>query len=101
MWANAAKMGPEAWYEMYVKPWHPEFELGMFPLKSFLRHRASETGPPHWHIDSKICNRLEPETTEKLVYIYSNSKMVETTRDVDELKMFTWDIGDVLSPGGV
>ena len=22
--ANAAKMPPEAWYEMYVKPWHPE-----------------------------------------------------------------------------
>ena len=22
VWANAAKMLPEAWYAMYVKPWH-------------------------------------------------------------------------------
>ena len=33
VWANAAKMPPEAWYEMYVKPWHPELakvgNLGM------------------------------------------------------------------------
>ena len=25
--ANAAKMPPEAWYEMYVKPWHPELAM--------------------------------------------------------------------------
>ena len=33
VWANAAKMPPAAWYEMYVKPWHPELakvgNLGM------------------------------------------------------------------------
>jgi hypothetical protein len=46
---------------------------------SFLSLHASETGllagtlcPIH----SKIQNRLDPANTEKLVYIYSNSKMV-------------------------
>ena len=27
MWANAAKRPIEAWYEMYVKPWHPELAM--------------------------------------------------------------------------
>ena len=48
----------------------------------------------HWHIHTKIRNRLEPATTEKLVYVYSNSKMVAATRDADELKVFDWDIED-------
>ena len=48
----------------------------------------------HGHIHTKICNRLEPATTEKLVYVYSNSKMVAATRDADELKVFSWDIQD-------
>ena len=48
-----------------------------------------------YHIHSKIRNRLEPETTEKVVYVYSNSKMVAATRDADELKMFAWDNEDV------
>ncbi len=48
----------------------------------------------HGHIHSKIRNRLEPETTEKLVYVYSNIKMVAATRDADELKMFAWDNED-------
>jgi hypothetical protein len=26
-WTNAAKMGPEEWYEMYVRPFHPELAL--------------------------------------------------------------------------
>ena len=72
--ANAAKMPPEAWYEMYVEPWH----------------RSA-----HGHIHTKICNKLGPETTEKLVYVYSNSKMAATVRDADELKMFAWDNEDV------
>ena len=24
---NAAKMLPETWYKIYVKPWHPELEM--------------------------------------------------------------------------
>ena len=27
VWANASKMPTEAWYEMYVKPWHPELAI--------------------------------------------------------------------------
>ena len=42
----------------------------MFKLKSFQRPHASKTS--HWHIHSKIFNRLPPEITEKLVHIYSN-----------------------------
>ena len=30
----------------------------------------------HWHIHTKIRHRLDPETTEKLVYVYSNSELV-------------------------
>ena len=45
----------------------------------------------HWHIHTKICNRLDPATTEKLVYVYSNSKLVASTRDADKLKMFALD----------
>ena len=39
--------------------------------------------------------QAKPETTEKLVYVYSNSKMAATVRDADELKMFAWDNEDV------
>ena len=49
----------------------------------------------HGHIHSKISNRLEPATTEKLVYVYSNSKMVAATSDADQLKMFARDNEDV------
>jgi hypothetical protein len=49
----------------------------------------------HGHIHSKIRNRLEPATTEKLVYVYSNSKMVAATSDADQLKMFARDNEDV------
>ena len=47
------------------------------------------------HIHTKICNRLDPATTEKLVYVYSNSKLVASTSDADKLKMFAWDNKDV------
>ena len=44
----------------------------------------------HWHIQTKIRNKLSPEKTEKLVYVYLNSKMAATVRDNDNLKMFAW-----------
>ena len=49
----------------------------------------------HGHIHTKLCNRLDPATTEKLVYVYSNITLVASTRDADKLKMFSWDIEDV------
>ena len=50
----------------------------------------------HGHIHSKIRNRLDPATSERLVYyVYSNSKMAAATRDADELKMFAWDNEDI------
>jgi hypothetical protein len=47
----------------------------------------------HGHIHSQIRNRLDPATTEKLVYVYS--KIAAATRDADELKMFAWDNEDI------
>ena len=85
---------------MYVKPWHPELALGgdACSLLSHFCSSCKRNWSAHWHIHSKIRNRLEPAskaaTTEKLVYVYSNSKMVAATRDVDELKMFAWDNED-------
>ena len=50
----------------------------------------------HGHIHAKICNRLDAATTEKPVYVYSNSKLVASTRDADKLEMFAWDKNEVL-----
>jgi hypothetical protein len=91
-WTNAAKMGPEEWYEMYVRPFHPELALvGMPVLAQVISASSCERNwSAHWHIHSEVHNRLAPATTEKLVYIYSNRKAAAAASD-DELKMFTWD----------
>ena len=69
--------------------------VGMRVLSQVISASSCERNwSAHGHIHSKIRNRLEPATTEKLVYVYSNSKMVAATRDADELKMFAWDIED-------
>ena len=69
------------------------------PLQSVQSHVISASScernwSAHGHIHTRIRNRLVPATTEKLVYVYSNSKMVAATRDADELKVFAWDIED-------
>ena len=89
VWANAAKMPSEAWYEMYVKPWHPESAMvGMRVLSQDISASSCERNwSAHGHIQTKICNMLSPKTTEKLVHVYSNSKMAAAVRDADELKM--------------
>ena len=46
----------------------------------------------HGHIHTKILNRLDPATFEKLVYVYSNNKLVASTLDAEKLKIFAWDI---------
>ncbi len=66
----------------------------MFSRKLFQHPRANETGrqpSAHGHIHSKIRNKLAPETTKKLVYVYSNRKLVSKIEDTDELKMFAWE----------
>ena len=82
---------------MYVNPWHPELAMvGMRILSQVIPASSCEQNwSAHGHIHTKICNKLGPETTEKLVYVYSNSKMAATVRDADELKMFAWDNEDV------
>ena len=57
--------------------------------------REARNCSAHGHIQTKIRNKLSPETTEKLVYVYSKSKMVAAVRDADELKMFAGDHEDV------
>ena len=42
VWAYA-KMPPEAWYEMYVKPWHPELaKVGMRVLSQVISASSCE-----------------------------------------------------------
>ena len=82
---------------MYVRPWHPELaKVEMRVLSQVISASSCERNwSAHGHIHTKIRNRLDPATTEKLVYVYSNSKMVAGTRDTDELKTFAWDNEDV------
>ena len=80
-----------------MKPWWPELALvGMRVLSQVISASSCERNwSAHGHIHSKIRNRLDPATNEKLVYVYSSSKIVAATRDADELKMFAWDNEDV------
>ena len=105
VWANAAKMTPEAWYEMYVKPWHPELAMvGMRVLSQVISASSCERNwSAHGHIQTKIRNKLSPETTEKLVYVYSNSKM-QARRHRGQLPPFCKLVGkhqDVFPGGGL
>ena len=78
---------------MYVKHWHPELaRVGMRVLSQVISASSCErNSSAHGHIQTTIRYRLDPATTEKLVYVYSNSKLVASTRDADKLKMFAWD----------
>ena len=79
---------------MYVKPWHPELAMVEMRVRSqdISASSCERNRSAHGHIHSKLRNRLEPATTEKLVYVYSNSKMVAATRDANELKMLAWAV---------
>ena len=79
-----------------LKPLHPELAMvGMRILSQVISASSCERNwSAQGHIHMKICNKLGPETTEKLVYVYSNSKMAATVRDADELKMSAWDNED-------
>ena len=80
---------------MYVKPWHPESAMvGMRVLSQEIS--VSSCCSAHGQIQTNILNKLSPETTEKLVYVYSNSKMAAAVSNADELKMFAWDNEDLL-----
>ena len=75
---------------MYAaKPWHPE--LAMVDMRVLFQVNSASSYEQYWsahrHIHSKIRNRLEPASTEKLVYVYSNSKMVAATSVADKLKI--------------
>ena len=82
---------------MYVKPWHPEFAMvGMWVLSQDITASLCEQNwSAHGQIQTKILTKLSPETTEKLVYVYLNSKMAAAVDDAYELKMFAWDNEDV------
>ena len=74
---------------MYVKPWHPE--LAMVEMR-VLSQDISASSCEHNQSSHGHINRLEHATTEKLIYVYSNSKMVAATRDANELKMLAWAV---------
>ena len=68
-------MPPEAYcysYEMHVKPWHPELAMvGMYVLSQVISASSCERNwSAYGHIQTKIRNKLSPQTTEKLVYVY-------------------------------
>ena len=59
MWAKDAKRLFEAWYRMYVKPWHPELVMVgcMYPLKQkstcmvgcmYSQVISASSGEQHW-----------------------------------------------------
>jgi hypothetical protein len=77
-WTNADMMGPEEWYELYVRLFYPELALvAMRVLAQVISASSCERNwSAHGHIHSEVRNRLAPATTEKLVYIqvYSNRK---------------------------
>ena len=103
VWANAAKMPQEAWHEMCVKPWHPELAMvGMRVLSQVISASSCERNwSAHGHIQTKIRNKLSPETTDKLVHVYSNSK-TQARRHRGQLPPFCRLVGkhqDVF-PGG-
>ena len=87
--------------------WHPELvRVGMRFLSQVISVSLCEckrklcNWSAHRHIHTKMLNRLDPTTTEKLVYVYSYIKLVVSTGDADKLKMFAWDneiIGSALT----
>ena len=94
VWTNAAKMGPEEWYEiMYVSLFHPELAMvSMQVLSQVICASSCERNwSAHGHIHSEVRNRLAPTRTEKLVYIYFNWKAAAAAAQHDELKIYTWD----------
>ena len=93
VWTNAVTMPSEQWYEIYVKPWHPEFaEVGMRVLLQVVSASSCERNwSAHWHIHSKVSNKLNPAAIEKLVYVYANSTIKSETLVDGNLKMFVWD----------
>ena len=101
-------MPPEAWYESYVKPWHPELaRVGMCVLSQVISASSCERNwSAHWHIHTKISNRLYPAATKQEACLYL-LKLVATTRDADKLrcllgtmKMLRFCTGCLLLPGG-
>ena len=79
VWANAVnlKMLPEAWYEIYLKQWHPELALvEMCVLSQVISASSCEHNwSAHRHIHTKNLNRLDPATTEKLVNVYPKQQI--------------------------
>ena len=79
--ANAAKMPPEAWYEMYVKRWHP-----VICLKSFQRRRVSVTGLLTGTSTQGSATGLILQPLRSLSMFTQNIKLVASNRDADKLK---------------
>ena len=73
-------------------------DFGLSISASSWEQNLSAHSVSHWHmphIYRKFSNRLDPAHTEKLVYVYLNSKMVTGTRETDQLEIFAWDDEDV------
>ena len=60
-----------------VKPWHPALAMvGILVLSQVISASSCERNwSAHGHIQTNIRNKVNPETTEKLVFVYSDNKM--------------------------
>ena len=70
-------------------------QLQSYKVSSHFTSSREGNWSAHRHIHTKISNRLDPATTEKLVYVCSNSKLVASTCNADKLNMFAWGNEDV------
>ena len=84
-----------------MKPLHPELAMvGMRILSQVISVSSCERNwSAHGQKQTKIRN-ISPQTNEKLVHVYSNSKKAASVRDADELKMFAWD-NEVVLPASL
>jgi hypothetical protein len=86
-------MGPEEWYEMYVRPFHPELALvGMRVLAQVISASSCERNwSPMGTFTRKFATGLRQLRLKSwYIQVYSNRKAAAAASD-DELKMFAWD----------
>ena len=91
--ANAAKMPPEAWYEMYVNPWWQELAMvGMCVLSQIISSSAYErnwSAHGHHGTSSRRCaTGLVLEPLKGLSAFTQTPKWQHKFAIADELKMF-------------
>ena len=99
VWANAANMGLEAWFEMYLMPLHPELAIvGMRALSQLISASSCERNwSTHGQVHTKTASGWGHNHSESCLFKQQNGGR-PSTRDADELKMFARENEDVEAP---